>query len=88
MFRMWGKIIRNNHILKDTVIRNGDYRMSEEEMIRDAVDRICIAFDLSHPIWLEKSRKEFERTRRTRFTADNFYDPIDFDYLEIQILEE
>jgi hypothetical protein len=54
----------------------------------DAIEEICLAFDLSKPIWLEKNIAEFQRVDKTRFTSDNFIDAIDFDYLEIQVIEE
>ena len=50
MFRLWGKIWKDNHLIKDTVI--------------------C------------------DDTEDTRFHQDNFVDSIDFDYLEIHIIEE
>ena len=47
MFRMWAKIFKNNHMLKDTCIEDG----SDD-------------------------------------TRTHFVESIDFDYLEIQIIEE
>ena len=45
-------------------------------------------FDLSRPIWLDSNIAEFKRISKTRFNHDNFIDSIDFDYMEVQILEE
>ena len=50
MFRMWGKIIKNNHLLKDTVISIGDYSLSRTQMVFQALDEICYEFDLEKPI--------------------------------------
>lgn len=88
MFRLWGKIFRDNKMLRDTVIYNGDYNLSRTAMIFDALDKICYEFDLSHPVWLDKTVAEFKRHDKVRFYKDNFIDAIDFDYLEIQVLEE
>jgi hypothetical protein len=52
------------------------------------VDTLCYEFDLSKPIWLDSTVEDFKRHDRTRFTKDNFIDEIDFDYLEIQVIEE
>ena len=49
---------------------------------------ICYEFDLSKPIWLDHNIDEFKRHDKTRFYQDNFVDSIDFDYLEIHIIEE
>lgn len=53
-----------------------------------ALEKICYDFDLSKPIWLDANIEEFKRHDKTRFCQDNFVDSIDFDYLEIQIIEE
>ena len=37
---------------------------------------------------LDKTIEEFKRHDKARFTQDNFIESIDFDYLEIQVLEE
>lgn len=88
MFRLWAKTFRDNHLLQDKVICNHDYSMSRTAMIFQALDDICNAFDLSKPIWLEVNIEEFKQRDKTRFTQDNFIDHIDFDYLEIQVIEE
>lgn len=88
MFRLWGKIFKENRLLKDTVICNGNYTMSRTEMIFDAIEKICYEFDLGHPIWLDSTVDEFKRHDKVRFTDDNFIEAIDFDFLEIQVIEE
>lgn len=88
MFRMWGKIMKHNHLVKDTVISNGDYSLSRTQMVLQALDDICYEFDLGKPIWLDASVREFQLHSKVRFTQDNFIESIDFDYLEIQVIEE
>lgn len=88
MFRIWAKEWKNTHLIKDMVICNDDNIMSRTQKVFDAVDKICIEFDLSKPIWLESNIDEFKRLDKTRFTRDNFIDDIDFDYLEIHVIEE
>ena len=88
MFRMWGKLWKDNHLLKDMVSYNSDYSMSRTAMVFQAVEEICQEFDLSQPIWLDANVREFKRHDRTRFTKDSFIESIDFDYLEIHVIEE
>lgn len=45
-------------------------------------------FDLSHPIWLDSIIKDFKKHSRARFTKDSFTEEIQFDYLEIHVIEE
>ena len=87
MFRLWGKEFKDNKMLKDTVIED----MSDDtrtHKIFHALDKICYEFDLSKPIWLDSNIEEFKRLAKTRFTQDNFVDSIDFDFLEIHVIEE
>lgn len=88
MFRIWAKIFKDNHILKDIVIKNNNQHLNRTRKIYDSLDAACYQFDLSRPVWLDKNIADFKRSRKVRFTQDNFIDSIDFDYLELQVLEE
>lgn len=87
MFRLWGKIFKDNHLLSDTVICNGadDTRTHK---VFSALHDICMEFDLQEPIWLDNNIRDFKRHSKTRFTQDSFIEHIDFDYLEIHVIEE
>ena len=37
---------------------------------------------------IDKNINEFKRVDKTRFEQDNFIEQIDFDYLEIEVIEE
>ena len=87
MFRLWGKVFKDNRMLKDTVICD-DSDDTRTHKIFHALDEICQEFDLSKPIWLDSTAAEFKKHDKTRFYQDNFVDSIDFDYLEIHIIEE
>ena len=56
--------------------------------IFNALTVICDKWDLSKPIWLNANIEEFKSLAKTRFYADNFIDQIDFDYLEMHVIEE
>lgn len=88
MFRMWGKIWKDNHMLKDVTVCLSDYSLSRTQMVFDALAQICYDFDLEKPIWLTSNIRDFQRTARTRFTQDSFIEQIPFDSLEIQVIEE
>ena len=88
MFRLWGKIWKKNHLLRDTVICDDRTEVNRTRKVYDALDKICYEFDLSRPMWLDSTIDEFLRHDKARFTKDNFIDDIDFDYLEIHVIEE
>ena len=87
MFRIWGKLLKNNHLLKDTVICDDSFS-SRTEKVFHALDEICREFDLGKPIWLESNIRDFRRHAKTRFYQDSFIEEIPFDYLEFQVIEE
>lgn len=87
MFRIWAKTFLNNRLTNDTVICN-DTDETRTAKVFHAITEICQAFDLSEPIWLDSNIREFQRLSKTRFRQDNFIDSIDFDYMEIQVIEE
>ena len=87
MFRLWVKILQNNHLLRDICIADESADTRTHKIFR-ALEEACYQLDLGKPIWLDKNIKEFKRLSKTRFNSDNFIEMIDFDFLEIQIIEE
>ncbi len=88
MFRLWAKIFKDNRMLRDTVICNDNIDLSRTKKIFIAIDEICYQFDLPKPIWLDSTIADFKKHDKTRFTQDNFIERIDFDFLEIHVIEE
>ena len=87
MFRLWGKIWKDNHLLQDMVFED-DSNDTRTHTVFRGLEKICYDFDLSKPIWLDKTINEFKQHDKTRFYQDNFIEEIPFDYLEIQVIEE
>lgn len=85
--RIWFKMVKDNHLLRDTVIEDdgGDTRTHK---IFRALEQVCYEFDLGKPIWLDATVAEFKRHDKARFYQDNFVEQIDFDFLEIHVIEE
>ena len=88
MFRMWGKIWKDIRLVNDTVICISDYSLSRTQMVFQSLDEICMQFDLGQPIWMDSTIREFQRHDKARFYQDSFVETIDFDFLEIQVIEE
>ena len=85
--RIWGKIIKDNRMLVDTVVEDNTIDTRTNKIFR-ALDEICYVFDLGKPIWLDSTVAEFKRHDKARFYQDNFIEQIDFDYLEFHVIEE
>lgn len=88
MIRIWGKLVKENRLLKDTVVCIADDTLSRTKKVYQALDEICYAFDLAKPIWLEGNKADFIKHARTKFTKDNFIEDIEFDFLDFQVIEE
>ena len=87
MFRMWCKIFKDNHLVEDCVIAYDDER-TRTRMVFAALAECCNNFNIGVPIWLESNVRDFKRFDKVRFYQDNFIEKIDFDYLEIHVIEE
>ncbi len=85
--RIWFKMMESNRLIKDSTIEDNTNE-TRTHKIFNAIDAVCYEFDLGKPIWLESTIDDFKRHAKARFTKDNFVEEIDFDYLEIEVIEE
>lgn len=85
--RIWFKEFKNTHMIRDMVVED-DTEVNRTRKIFDAIDKMCYEFDLGKPIWLDTNINEFKRHARVKFREDNFIEAVEFDYLEMQVIEE
>lgn len=86
MLRLWGKLIKNNRIILQevSIFEDEDY----QKELKQCITEICYKMDIQKPYWLPKNLDEYNRVKRTVFDQDNFIEEIEFDKLEIVVLEE
>jgi hypothetical protein len=77
MFRLWGKIRKNNKTVRDIVVK-----------LQECIQKICYEFDLQRPMWLPKNQREYDKYHWVVLTQDNFIEPIRFDSLELELIDE
>jgi hypothetical protein len=87
MFRLWGKIFKENRLIRDVVYEEDSNDTRTHKIFR-GLENICYQMDLGVPMWLDSTVKDFKCHAKARFYQDNFVEHIDFDYLEIHIIEE
>lgn len=85
--RIWFKMMQDNHLLKDYTFVDESEDTRTHKIFR-GLEQACLQFDLGKPIWLDATVAEFKRHARARFTKDCFVEEIDFDFLEIHVIEE
>ena len=87
MFKLWVKTLHHTHIIKSVCIEDPTEDTRTHKVFH-ALEKACNEFDLPTPIWLDKNIADFRRFAKVRFNQDNFIEAIDFDHLEIQVIEE
>lgn len=75
-------------MLADHVYENDDLEMNRTRKVLIGLQELCNQFNLSVPIWLDSNVNEFKKISKTRFRYDSFMEEIEFDYLEIHVIEE
>lgn len=85
--RIWFKLMKDNHLLSDMTVAD-ETDETRTHKIFHAIERACHEFDLGQPIWLDSNVNEFKRHAKTRFTGDSFIEQIEFDYMEMHVIEE
>ena len=85
--RICFKMIQDNHLLKDYTFVDESEDTRTHKIFR-GLEQACLQFDLGKPIWLDATVAEFKRHAKARFTKDCFVEEIDFDFLEIHVIEE
>ena len=86
--RVWVKVFDDNARMLQSETIEDDSEDTRTHKIFKALEEACYRLDLGKPIWLDSNVQEFKRMAKTRFYQDNFVEEIDFDYLELQILDE
>lgn len=86
--RIWVKVFDSNtHMINSETIE--DYSdETRTHKIFHALEEACYRLDLGKPIWLDSNIEEFKRLAKTRFYQDNFVEEIEFDFLELHVIEE
>ena len=85
--RIWFRQFKENRMLKDLTISDHESDTRTHKIIR-ALESACREMDLPVPLWLEVNINDFKRNSKCRFCQDSFIEPVGFDYLEIQVIEE
>ena len=85
--RILAKIVESRRIVRETVIEDHTGSSRTEKVLK-SLEAACFEFDLAVPMWLDANIREFQRSARVRFTQDSFVEPVDFQYLELQVLDE
>ena len=85
--RIWFKVFDDTHMVASETIEDYGEDTRTHKIFR-ALDEACYALDLSRPIWLDANVSEFKKVARTKFRQESFVESIEFDFLELHVIEE
>lgn len=85
MLKIWGKLIKDNRIIRDEVSMS-EIEDSYQENLKTCISELCYKFDTSTPYWLKSNVNEYNRRHKTSFDENNFIDEIQFDKFMIEEL--
>lgn len=88
MYRLWGKIMKNNKFVADHVFEIDGSGMSRKEKMEEGIETLCYHFDLQRPMWFSDNEKDFAQFGKARFSDQHFIEDIAFDYFEVEIIED
>lgn len=88
MYRLWGKIMKSNRFKADNVFEMDRPTLSREEKLKEGLEFLCYHFDIQLPMWLSDNEKDFAMYGKTRFYQDHFIENINFDYFEVEVIED
>ena len=86
MARYWGKIMRKQKIISDTVTQADP--IFESDDFEQMVQQLCEPLDLPRPVILSKHLRDMTTFRRTRFLPGDFMEDVSFDAFEVEELIE
>lgn len=75
MFRLWGKIMKNNKFLEEKVIAIDNPSLNTNDKIQAALEIFCHDFDLEKPMWFDKNTKNLTRFPKHLFVKTNLSNP-------------
>jgi hypothetical protein len=86
MYKLWAKKISKHKIINSVTVKNKE-DISPINKRDKCLKEICQKLDISMPIWLKKHETEFSQFKYVTFYPQDFVDEVDFDKLEIELLD-
>lgn len=86
MYKLWARKISRNQLIESIIVKNKE-DISTYEKRDKCLKEICQKLDLSVPVWLKKHDLEFSNFKYVTFYPQDFIDDVDFDKLEIELIE-
>lgn len=88
MLKLYGKIVKKNNIVQNSVFEMQKDHTDFKDFLSKGLESLCYKFDIGHPIWLSNNANDMNQVNKTKFKAQQFIEEIDFDYFEIEYVDD
>jgi len=82
MIKIWGKLIKKEHILKSATINVDTSSTSFFDMLKS----LCEKLNISTPVLLDKHVYDFNKFHMCYFKADDFIEDVLFDRFTLELV--
>lgn len=87
MIKFWGKCIKNHKILRQkTYAVNAD--KMDWSLFYGYMSELSHALDSPTPVVLKTHIFDFAKFNSVKFLSDDFIEPVDFDYMFVELVKE
>jgi len=80
--KVWASLHKHNKVLSRT--QSESDLADASEALMECLEQIYKNLDIAEPVWVKKHALELSRYHRVKFLAEDFLEPVAFDYLEIE----
>ena len=84
--KVWTSLHKNHKIVQHATATSADPDPSTAFL--QCLEQIYKALDVAEPVWVSKHERDISRFHRVVFRPADFLEPVHFDSMEIQIVDE
>lgn len=84
--RIWATLHKNNKIIKSKTASSEN--PDAARALLECLEQVYRDLDLSEPLWISKHQRDIANFHHVKFFPDDFIDPVNFDWFEIEIIDE
>ena len=84
MIKIWGKVLKNDHITKQKTIEIDASKCTFFDMLKE----MCVGLNIPTPVLLDKHVYDFNMFSFCTFKPDDFIEVVKFDRFEVRHIEK
>ncbi len=85
MVKLWIKVIKDDKIVKDTVVERAE--KFDYSLFSDYLSEGCYSLDLATPVIIKNHIFNYAKYNVVRFLPSDFLEPVEFDYVWVENLD-